>query len=309
MAMWSTSTSVGWVRCGNCGLNVLVAAAVVSGCTRCGLPPYEPPTVPATEVLSHHKFSRFPPSSTPSTKKVCGIWTSKERIPPKAEGAVRFVCVSDTHESTSRLGSIPEGDILIHAGDFTYTGGPEAVQMFDDWLASQPHEYKVVIAGNHDVTFDLDYYPDHWHRYGTKHDAVKTKNLLKSCIYLEDSEVVVKGIRIYGSPWSVRFCDWAFNASLGEECQSHWNLIPVGVDVLITHGPPYGKGDKTVSDLLVGCPDLLKVIKELEIPVNICGHIHEGYGIRKQGKCTFINASSVNYNYKPVNAPIVFDLI
>lgn len=35
-------------------------------------------------------------------------------------------------------------------------------------------------------------------------DAIKTKNIrnyLTNCIYLEDSEIIISGIKIYGTPW------------------------------------------------------------------------------------------------------------
>jgi len=70
---------------------------------------------------------------------------------------VRFVCISDTHCKTDNL-HLPEGDVLIHAGDFTKLGDPQMVSKFNEWLAKQSHPIKVVIAGNHDITFDLANY-------------------------------------------------------------------------------------------------------------------------------------------------------
>lgn len=39
-------------------------------------------------------------------------------------------------------------------------------------------------------------------------------------------------------PW---FYGWGFNLPRGQALLEKWNLIPEGVDILITHGPPLGK--------------------------------------------------------------------
>jgi len=46
---------------------------------------------------------------------------------------------------------MPYGDILLHTGDFTELGLPSEVKKFNDWLGNLPYEYKIVIAGNHEL--------------------------------------------------------------------------------------------------------------------------------------------------------------
>merc|ERR1719506_2303535 len=126
-----------------------------------------------------------------------------------------------------------------------------------------PATHKIVIAGNHDVTFHADYYERAWTRYHRKQaDVNDTRALLTGptapCIYLEDSATEVLGYRVYGSPWQPEFCDWAFNLSRGEECARRWRAIPMSLDILITHGPPQGFGDITSSGIRAGCEDLRK---------------------------------------------------
>ena len=65
----------------------------------------------------------------------------------------RIVCISDTHNRFREL-TIPEGDILIHAGDITSRGYVAELKDFNEWLITLPHEHKVVIAGNHELSFD-----------------------------------------------------------------------------------------------------------------------------------------------------------
>ena len=52
---------------------------------------------------------------------------------PIHDDAVRFVCVSDTHNRTDRL-QVPDGDVLLHAGDFTMTGQMHEIEHFNTWL-------------------------------------------------------------------------------------------------------------------------------------------------------------------------------
>jgi predicted phosphohydrolase len=61
----------------------------------------------------------------------------------------RFVCLSDTHSKHSKI-EVPDGDVLIHAGDFCHFGTPEESRDFLNWYSSLPHPHKLLIRGNHD---------------------------------------------------------------------------------------------------------------------------------------------------------------
>ena len=95
----------------------------------------------------------------------------------KPAGAVRVVCVSDTHSHHSCDGhthdppAIPDGDILIHAGDFSYTGLQKEVDEFCTFLDALPHRTKIVIAGNHDISLHEEYYRDPTQCDLRRHDA------------------------------------------------------------------------------------------------------------------------------------------
>jgi len=250
-----------------------------------------------------------------STKKVVGVYnvgtSSKERdeLPPKPEGATRFVCLSDTHEKLGAI-HIPPGDVILHAGDFTFAGQPGAVERFNAILGTLPHPHKVVIAGNHDITFHEEFYERKWSRWHhEKFNSTKVKQSLTNCIYLEDSHVNINGINIYGSPWQPAFCDWAFNLHRGEPLRKVWSKIPETTDILMTHGPPLGHGDITRTGEACGCADLLVTIKRIQPAAHIFGHIHEAYGVSKEGKTVCINASNCNLSYAPLNNPVVFDVI
>lgn len=83
----------------------------------------------------------------------------------KPPNHTRFVCFSDTHALEKGIQDIPPGDVLIHAGDFTNVGDSRDVRNFNAWLKLLPYQYKIVIAGNHDVSFDEQNY-----------DPVKNRN-------------------------------------------------------------------------------------------------------------------------------------
>lgn len=236
----------------------------------------------------------------------------------------RVVTISDTHGKHAAIPPLPAGDVLIHAGDFTNTGEMGQIADFMNWFSAQPHRYKIFIAGNHDTTIHTEYYrtvgSSRFHRRKA-YDPETCRSLLVSkpnVIYLEDSgtELEFSGedgvehkIKVWGSPWQPEFCDWAFNLNRGEEIAAKWRLIPTDTDILITHGPPKGHGDKCQDGFEAGCEDLLREMAERIHPrVHIFGHIHEGYGADTNGETLFVNSSTCTFSYRPTNPPIVIDI-
>ena len=67
---------------------------------------------------------------------------------------MRLVCISDTHGQHNKMPPIPEGDVLVHAGDCTGSGTLPQIDAFTKWLGALPHAHKILIAGNHDFCFD-----------------------------------------------------------------------------------------------------------------------------------------------------------
>ncbi len=205
---------------------------------------------------------------------------------------LRLVVISDTHGLHDHL-EIPEGDILIHAGDLTRRGDLREVQAFDAFLARLEHRHKLVIAGNHDFCFERQ--PE------------LARAALAHATYLEDEAIDIEGVRFYGSPWQPWFFDWAFNLRRGAEIRAKWQLIPPGIDVLITHGPPLGHRDITVGGEAVGCADLLERIQEVQPKYHLFGHIHEAFGTSSDGTTTFVNASTCDFRYRTTHPPVVID--
>ena len=50
-------------------------------------------------------------------------------------------------------------------------------------------------------------------------------------------------------PW---FGNWGYNLQRGEECAAKWREIPHDTDILITHGPPIGHGDRVRNGIRAG---------------------------------------------------------
>jgi len=232
----------------------------------------------------------------------------------KTSASIRVVCVSDTH-SHAPMRDVPPGDVLIHAGDFTSTGRHKEVARFAEWFGAQPHAHKVVVAGNHDLTFDRAYYAKvGGARFGHRKDenSAACRSLvcnLPRTVYLENSGVEILGLKIWGSPVSPTFFDWAFNVDRGAPIAKIWSAIPDDVDVLVTHGPPLDVLDLCPDGSRVGCADLARRVGEVRPALHVFGHIHHAHGTAVRGNTMFVNASICTEEYRPTNDPICVDLI
>jgi Icc-related predicted phosphoesterase len=186
--------------------------------------------------------------------------------------------------------------VLLHAGDITYRGRKDEVEDFLKWFSAQPFRYKIFIAGNHDFFFQ-------------KANAEALEKMIpKDVIYLNDSGIEIEGIKVWGSPITPFFFNWAFNRFRGATINKHWNLIPKDTDILITHGPVFGILDQVMNGNHVGCKDLLKKVQSIKPKVHICGHIHESNGKKKSNDTLFINACVLNESYELINLPQTFQL-
>lgn len=209
---------------------------------------------------------------------------------------MKIVIISDTHTQEEKV-KLPEGDILIHAGDYDIRN-LEQLEKLNSWFGKQNFKHKICIAGNHD--FYLESLPDE-----------SAETILTNVHYLENSSVTIEGIKFWGSPYTPIFHDWAFMME-SEMLRENWEEIPNDSDIVITHGPAYGINDqlrKANGDLgmNVGCPYLRERLKEVKPKYHICGHIHEAYGIYKDANTVYINASLLDEMYHMGNEPIVID--
>uniref|UniRef100_A0A0N4UZT6 Metallophos domain-containing protein n=1 Tax=Enterobius vermicularis TaxID=51028 RepID=A0A0N4UZT6_ENTVE len=232
---------------------------------------------------------------------------------PKRECFIRVVCISDIHDQITKIiHRIPDGDILICAGDFTHTGSEEKLKEFDETVGKLPHKFKIVIAGNHDLGFQDDYSLSESQENiacrGLK-GTPKGYKLLKNCIYLQDSSTKVMGLNIYGSSWHP-LPGFPFYLPRGQQLLEKWNLIPTGTDILVTHTPPLGHNDIfNKENTRCGCSELLNTVEKRVHPkFHVFGHIHEQNGVTTNGETTFINASICTHALNPIYDPVIFDI-
>jgi Icc-related predicted phosphoesterase len=222
---------------------------------------------------------------------------------------MKLALTSDTHCQHDRL-TVPSCDVLIHAGDWTGRGKEWETIDFLKWFESQTQaKTRIFISGNHD--FLCETHPSEFRELIAKHAP--------TCIYLEDEAVLINGRKFYGSPVSPWFHSWAFNAHRGQEIQEYWAKIPADTNVLITHGPVLGYGDKlsrwgSEPGKHIGCADLLDTINTrlTHLELHVSGHIHEGAGTYEHyspfGRVRLVNASALDDHYDFAHEPTVIEL-
>ncbi|KAH8689478.1 metallophosphoesterase domain-containing protein [Talaromyces proteolyticus] len=202
---------------------------------------------------------------------------------PTIESPVTLVCLSDTHNS--KPASLPPGDILVHAGDLSQFGTFPEIQAQLTWLSAQPHRHKVVVAGNHDLLLDRNFVAAHPDRELDKHADLEWGDGNYSLHYLEHETIEFavespndgepRRVSVFGSPWTPRCGNWAFQYQSGKDAQFDWiGVIPNDTDIAVLHGPPKGHLD----DGGKGCGMLLEELWRARPAVVVCGHIHPGRG-------------------------------
>lgn len=215
---------------------------------------------------------------------------------------LKIVAVADLH---GKLPQIPVCDLLLIAGDISpnQCKNYEFVESwmkkrFARWLEAVPAKNIVGIAGNHDFIFRsrMHLVPRnlHWH-------------------YLLDCGIELDGVKIWGSPWSVRYRDWAYEAD-EEELEKKYALIPDGTDIVVSHCPPRGIADTSLGNPAagpIGSQALLERVCAIKPKLVVFGHAHTA----AHGPIEIIpgvvgyNASLVDERNRPVNDPTIIELI
>lgn len=212
------------------------------------------------------------------------------RDKPKDADKVRLVLMADTHGQHWTI-HVPDGDVLIHAGDFTlFNRSRDSVLDFNRWLLKRPHRRKVIIPGNHEFKFaDL-----RWRR------------LISAATFLLNEGTEIDGIKMWGSPLTPANLG-SFGADDGDDCRRIFSRIPKGTDLVITHGPPLGILDVGSGNRNQGCTHLLDAIRRVRPALHVFGHIHQSYGKARVGGTVFVNAALAGPGYNLVRQPVVID--
>lgn len=216
---------------------------------------------------------------------------------------MKILATADLHGT---LPAIDPCDLLLIAGDVCqlHDHTPHVQRNFlrgefSDWLRELPAEHIVGIAGNHDFIAE-------------KEPWVMRK---LPWLYLCDEAREVAGLQIHGTPWVPNLPSWAFyGGSHNRVRNKKFNLIPEGVDILLSHGPMHGHGD-TVSErfggpLSVGCKTMLELMPTIKPRAFVCGHIHEGFGQygHTDVACGIYNVAHNDDQYNPINPPVEIKL-
>ncbi len=207
-----------------------------------------------------------------------------------------------------------ECDIAICAGDISLRGHRHEIVDFLEWFDKQPAKHKVFIAGNHDYWFDKNHPKSI--NYNLEDDS-HLDVIPESITYLENSSITIEGIKIWGSPVTPWFHNWAFNM-IPEDLETFWDQIPDDADIIVTHGPCANTIlDKCIRDgARVGCPSLTNRISNIRPKILAFGHIHESYGVDDKfipddegvEKMTrLINCSVLNFHYYMANEPVLIN--
>ena len=241
---------------------------------------------------------------------------------------MRIVALSDQH---GHLVDVPPCDLLIVAGDQARdypenanerrTLGPDVEaqakwirEEWIPWALRQPAKRVVVTGGNH------DYWAVDWHkRFGAKFSIWKGHRLSGRSQdwrikFVADELVDVDGLRVWLTPWTCQYRDWAFFAS-DHALRLRYEAIPEGIDVLVSHQPPLGYCDEagvtvdgTRTRIHTGSVSLLDAIDRVKPRVVICGHIHAGERHSKIGDTDVYNVSLLDDGYRLIRQPTVFEL-
>lgn len=210
--------------------------------------------------------------------------------------------ISDTHAKYNKL-QIPECDLLISAGDYSFVGEKHIVKDFHEWLDVQPATHVISVQGNHEKWVEKN-----WEQ------AKQLVNQVAPAVhFVDEGGVEIDGVKIWCSAITPWFYDWAWNRS-GKQLEDHWKRIPEDIDILVTHGPPYGILDTVyfpdgmTPKEQVGCYRLADRIKQLKkLKLHVFGHIHGSSGEAYVDGVKYVNASICDEQYMPTNPVRVFE--
>lgn len=216
---------------------------------------------------------------------------------PSTRSNMKIVCISDTH-AVIEFKDLPDGDMLIHAGDLSLVGEVHEIQHTLAWLRKFPHKYKIFIGGNHDNALA---------EFGTNlfSEQLKPYKDRTPLIYLQGSIIDIEGLKVFGSaviPHNDAFRAGARAFMLDSTTNRHWSLAP-RCDILITHGAPAHMRDGGYGD-----PILMNYVQQIKPKLHVFGHIHTAHGVTEFGETTFVNAVSLHMDYRTPWEPIVVDI-
>jgi Icc-related predicted phosphoesterase len=218
---------------------------------------------------------------------------------------MKIAATSDTH---GRWFDIPPCDVFIHCGDLTAGGTEKETRDFAGYIDAQDQiaRHSLIVPGNH----------DRW--IYENQDLAVEMFMENDLVLLIDKEYQIDNNTFYGSPWTPPFMQWYFMAG-EDKLRDIYKKIPHSVDVLITHGPPYGILDPGWNDAHVGTPSLLTAVQTRYVRHHVFGHLHadggktaimktRSVGISTQPTTLYHNVAACNDAYVLANKALEFDI-
>ena len=198
---------------------------------------------------------------------------------------------------------VPQAHVLLHCGDLTNFGSLQAYERALELLGRIPAELKLVIAGNHELSLDEGWWQENAPGFEDPSEHQAAMSIMRGkpaedagVTYLEEGLhefTLSNGARfsIYTSPYQPVGRDLAFRYDRNEDrwnrpSQCAWEATPMGahpipdfpnVDIVMTHGPPYGVLDKC-NNISLGCNHLRKAIGRARPRLHCFGRVHEDSG-------------------------------
>lgn len=192
---------------------------------------------------------------------------------------MKLVVTSDIH---GHFPEIPSCDMVIIGGDVFPASVPKTYgaqrvwheEAFLPWIATLHCKHVLFVPGNHDYYWEEIFRP-----YGDGPGPLP--DISQKLIVLCNQGVTLMGLRIYGTPnVPPAISSFAFTRQ-SDELKHIFSLIPDNLDILISHGVPYGVGQLgvmvkkgTIQDR--GMPELTAAILDKKIRYVFCGHVHTG---------------------------------
>ncbi len=98
----------------------------------------------------------------------------------------------------------------------------------------------------------------------------------------------------------------AFGLSTVNDRRQLYAQIKPGIDILITHGPPFGILDRSQdSDIHSGCKELLQAVRRVRPKLHVFGHVHGTPGLVQTDSTTFANVAVLGLDGAPAVAPML----
>ena len=242
----------------------------------------------------------------------------------KKKKKLKLVFISDTHmrHKYFNMDDFPKGDVLIHTGDASNFGTSGELKDFAIWFANVPNfKYKLYIPGNHDMLFDHEFYEvyhQEWHFNKESSSDIKKFFHSLGIITLIDESITIENLKFYGSPWTPIELPWQTGFQLPpDKMEPKWKLIEKDTDILLTHGPPYSAGDKSIfGGAKGGCKALQIYSRDKIKPIlHVFGHEHGDPGVfyktedYEHSETYYANAGNVSEYYQLRPSPIIFTLV